>query len=98
HLARRSFPTRRSSDLQKTMQIDNVEPAQRHGRKLAGLVRHGGAQPFLCLSRRQRHGRLKRGMEAIAAGRLSKVEQASPLQAGNGDRKSTRLNSSHVKI
>src|SRR5690606_41718060 len=73
--ALRSFPTRRSSDLDGV--VDAPEEAQRLGVSLSGLVKT--LQPFHC----QPHA-------VEGAGRL--------LAVAGADRKSTRLNSSHVKI
>src|SRR5690606_41906229 len=75
HLDLLSFPTRRSSDLQRL-----YRPA----------VRRAGH------SRRRTRGRLRRRSGGLPA----LVRQPGPAHAGGclGDRKSTRLNSSHVKI
>src|SRR5690606_41342507 len=83
----RSFPTRRSSDLgdvQGDPAAAGVAEAQLPGQ---GLQAHQGV--------------FDRGVSAEAAGQgfLAAAGQAKhPGMTGEGDRKSTRLNSSHVKI
>src|SRR5690606_39726752 len=88
-----SFPTRRSSDLKK--QLYN------RGSRLSTPVPVSGSQRPAAASRRQAlwlprgaHGHV-RGVHPLESpsGRLHKQ---SPI--GSEDRKSTRLNSSHVKI
>src|SRR5690606_40739800 len=90
-----SFPTRRSSDLSVTSR------SSRHFRE---ACRSGGLQPFALAphegQKKQRHHEQgEQGGERQApddAGRHRPPEQT--LAANAEDRKSTRLNSSHVKI
>src|SRR5690606_39849200 len=87
-----SFPTRRSSDLQRAadpafLRIDRAGEAQRG---------HGGFAVTVHVADRDetRHRREPRGL-----GDRSPTGRGTPfLQERLGDRKSTRLNSSHVKI
>src|SRR5690606_41442189 len=85
HLDLHSFPTRRSSDLDAVRQIQS-----QHG----GQVALGREQPrFGC--GQGLHGRWPFGAGFVARA-LSSASRSSGM--GTPDRKSTRLNSSHVKI
>src|SRR5690606_41996252 len=96
-LQRRSCPTRRSSDL--------VEPAEQRQAEMRLERFH------LMADRRRRHMQLGRGLAEAEMPRRG-LESAQRVERGqasrhrnlrlenliNQDRKSTRLNSSHVKI
>src|SRR5690606_42080452 len=77
-----SFPTRRSSDLQLADDKGGNESARRH---VAGIVRLAGS------------AHLHKEGEIPLAG-VAKHKLSQRLQRPLEDRKSTRLNSSHVKI
>src|SRR5439155_23350383 len=81
-----SFPTRRSSDLFAAGELDAT--VDRHPGGNPGPLRPGGAAPAPDPSR--------------APGEATRDSRAPLLQDGilqsDGDRKSTRLNSSHVAI
>src|SRR5690606_41957689 len=79
-----SFPTRRSSDLRQLA----AEPRLHVER---GERLHGGN-----LQRRYQPGLLRRSDDAVAR-LLGRQRRGAPPRR-LGDRKSTRLNSSHVKI
>src|SRR5690606_41561433 len=84
HRALHSFPTRRSSDLQEQVGLDQIHERARLRRRQLALAHH----------------------HAVAARREETIERPGhqPAAIGVGqadrrqDRKSTRLNSSHVKI
>src|SRR5690606_42132610 len=80
----RSSPTRRSSDLLRTQQLPHERVRALSGMKLSRLHQCGdlGKQP------------------APVSGDVLRANLVplSEHRAGNTDRKSTRLNSSHVKI
>src|SRR5690606_41637286 len=77
-----SFPTRRSSDLLGSVFLD-FPPRRRHGRLIGDDLREERSRAF--------HRHLER---PVINGADSDI-----LRRGNlADRKSTRLNSSHVKI
>src|SRR5690606_40015375 len=81
-----SFPTRRSSDLAHQRRIQagiRLRPERRRGRRAGGLLR-----PYA-------GGRLP---EMRLAGVRAWPELCVRKVGRPGDRKSTRLNSSHVKI
>src|SRR5690606_41586555 len=83
HAALPCFPTRRSSDLGARLQ--RYEPEWLDTLAAAGEVRWAGVQPL-----GQRDGR-------IALYLADQMSMLLPPRTGE-DRKSTRLNSSHVKI
>src|SRR5690606_42097797 len=80
-----SFPTRRSSDLlmQNSSRIAPYDEEPQAELELELLVLEGRAQ-------------LESG--SLAFGEGGKEAQAALMTLGRADRKSTRLNSSHVKI
>src|SRR5690606_41410717 len=94
HYGRHSFPTRRASDLIGVRQLFEIidAPSAEAGDE---------DKPRLVMS----HGRVEfrdvwfayRDKEPVLRG-LSLVAEAGQMSALVGDRKSTRLNSSHVKI
>src|SRR5690606_41806078 len=95
--ARCSFPTRRSSDLHDLMLMplsdlrrffDSIVPAQ------AGST---GEQQALKLLLEEINTRIRYLCE-VGIGYLTLDRQSRTLSGGEVDRKSTRLNSSHVKI
>src|SRR5690606_41224286 len=87
------FPTRRSSDLaaetdrRGLFAAGNALAAQ-CGRTLAGR----------CAAVTDRDGGQATGLAQRAHGRGVEAARQAPVAHGDGDRKSTRLNSSHVKI
>src|SRR5690606_41752877 len=94
HLALLSFPTRRSSDLNKA--VLGLDPGIRTGVKAAVIDATGKvldtATVYPFEPRRDREGAIR-----TLAG-LATRYQVELVAIGNGtDRKSTRLNSSHVK-
>src|SRR5690606_41090378 len=87
-----SFPTRRSSDLV----VDNGAVA-RVGSSFVDFRCIAGEEAHLVhqmLTQVQRHCR--KGREGSSGGGL--INRKRTLTGNGGDRKSTRLNSSHVKI
>src|SRR5207253_3954699 len=74
-----SFPTRRSSDLAQTVEIDALLPIDRHGRTARGDVHRSPPSGWVLSD-------------------SAHMERASQHRPGYLDRKSTRLNSSHVAI
>src|SRR5690606_41704281 len=94
HLALPSFPTRRSSDLYNIPARAIVDITVATMAQLAALGRVVGVKDATCdLARPTREG-LRIGAHFI---RLS-GEDATAVAYNAADRKSTRLNSSHVKI
>src|SRR5690606_42054840 len=83
HRDRHSFPTRRSSDLGE----QDLEPDERGGERRAEVLRAG-----LLRGADDAHLRLPADAHDV----LDLLVQI--LDRGEEDRKSTRLNSSHVKI
>src|SRR5207302_9823861 len=86
---RHSFPTRRSSDLARTT-----------ARRSRGRAGARSSAPPVGRRERGRHGRgwwLGGALGGHLVDLLLAVARL-PLKLGVGDRKSTRLNSSHVKI
>src|SRR5690606_39368895 len=92
HRALHSFPTRRSSDLCKDARIDAEAHAFATPRRLTLLATLAQSQKDL--------EEVRTGPPMPAAFRDGQpTKAASGFAAGQGvDRKSTRLNSSHVKI
>src|SRR5690606_40560780 len=92
--ALRSFPTRRSSDLQDRGDLVGEAPGLDGGRSL--LLRGGGLFGFPGLARRPCR------LSAAVAGQRRPGPGADDRRRADRscteDRKSTRLNSSHVKI
>src|SRR5690606_41990893 len=86
HRALHSFPTRRSSDL-------DVEEQERERGAVALDRGHGPALPFAVRAGPRRDFDL-RGREALEP----RVDALVGAARHGRDRKSTRLNSSHVKI
>src|SRR5690606_41133106 len=84
-----SFPTRRSSDLLEHDQIARAELAA-----APEVLRHAADQPARSLARDHQHPRQQARGRGLAVG--ARDHQRAP--AVEQDRKSTRLNSSHVKI
>src|SRR5439155_22590673 len=86
HATLHSFPTRRSSDLHVPRRRYRDEPLAVGGTVGGQGVRHHEV-------------RVVRGTErAVLAERGAPLQGALRVEAGRGDRKSTRLNSSHVAI
>src|SRR5690606_40978236 len=83
-----SFPTRRSSDLRRGQ-------SQRGGFRLSAANRHARKQPQSAGARQHVLG----GRSVPVLGRdLVAGDEGGRAATGLSDRKSTRLNSSHVKI
>src|SRR5690606_39432335 len=96
HVDLHSFPTRRSSDLRDVHELDELEVSG--GESGCALV--GGEDRMIedfGDGQRLRRGGIAGGEGGLAQGRPLPVAERPRLH-GNGDRKSTRLNSSHVKI
>src|SRR5690606_40974665 len=95
--SRRSFPTRRSSDLDEIGQVaDAFNTAQRTAVAAAvrqAEIRSGANRVFLALAHRDQ-SLLQRQLRLLD--RIEREEEDPDLL--ERDRKSTRLNSSHVKI
>src|SRR5690606_39539752 len=93
HLYLHSFPTRRSSDLQieAEAQIDPVDKQALEEVKIAETVQQD--QKELEAAEKLEED-LNSGTESTEESTKTKKEELKPSQ----DRKSTRLNSSHVKI
>src|SRR5690606_41308153 len=90
-LARHSFPTRRSSDL---VEIDPREERSDHFRDLGGRVFSDPLLPAVDRSRESLHD-----VGVLIEVTLPRVvDGVGDVAALGTDRKSTRLNSSHVKI
>src|SRR5690606_41778653 len=89
--ALRSFPTRRSSDLAAKSAQDAVFAVHRYGVNL----REGSAT---AAEASVRAARASAGVEGVDPEIPDEGEVSDPVLAGALDRKSTRLNSSHVKI
>src|SRR5699024_12702985 len=91
------FPTRRSSDLVPDLDEDRLRrgardaPAAPDGRDLGVLPAGGGRAPTI------RAGRA-RGPALVGPPRGFPHRGARAGEGADGDRKSTRLNSSHVSI
>src|SRR5690606_41829784 len=85
-----SFPTRRSSDLLERVAPDDLELLL----EVLDPVR-GDHRPVLAVQRKARRGDAAAGE---VAGRELPGRDVEHLVVGERDRKSTRLNSSHVKI
>src|SRR5690606_40031324 len=90
HLVLHSFPTRRSSDL-----ISRIDGGHRQAVAAQRLVRQGGEYQHGGAHHHAEYAQI----EKEGAGQVQLAEQWQ-LEMGGvaGDRKSTRLNSSHVKI
>src|SRR5699024_12739785 len=87
--APQSFPTRRSSDL-------DVEAPPKPGSSLSSMAE---AEPELLGRARWRSfGRGQGGVRALGSGEAEVVRPTPRLGHRPGDRKSTRLNSSHVWV
>src|SRR5690606_41044728 len=94
---RRSFPTRRAADLAADgialvaecgqVEAESAQQGQRGGRAGEQRARRGG----------RIHHRRWAAEEALE-GAQQLITRGSEGRRGRGDRKSTRLNSSHVKI
>src|SRR5690606_39432583 len=97
HLAPPSFPTRRSSDLgaerDAAAAADGVPP---HLRRLA--ARRLLHRPYARARRVPARVALDRALEPGAGNGLPRLAALLPQASRGRDRKSTRLNSSHVKI
>src|SRR5690606_42164907 len=91
-----SFPTRRSSDLQQELGFARQGPGQRHALLLAAgeLV---GPGPLAAGQLDLRQG-LGPALESVGRVEAEHDVVEHPLPGQQADRKSTRLNSSHVKI
>src|SRR5690606_40415163 len=92
-----ALPTRRSSDLQvhqlhKTGKVDADVVVNRLPDKAADRI-HCQARAAARIS-----SRLANGIGRVDLGLVTKARNRNPEVARQRDRKSTRLNSSHVKI
>src|SRR5690606_41848669 len=81
-----SFPTRRSSDLSETMAPTHTNPMYRAKRQCLGLPTFGTDAAIID----------PETLEAVPQGEVGEIIVHGPQVMI--DRKSTRLNSSHVKI
>src|SRR5690606_41957982 len=91
-----SFPTRRSSDLIELQQVgaadERLEPADQTAAGRHATVRQPGPRTRVSVE-------IEPGIGDRGAARDEDIPGATQLhQPVAGDRKSTRLNSSHVKI
>src|SRR5690606_39738705 len=84
-----SFPTRRSSDLLRAV----AEAREEHAHLLAGRVLRLVEDDERVVERAPAHERERRHLDLPAL-----LELLGALEIEHVDRKSTRLNSSHVKI
>src|SRR5690606_41684223 len=93
HLAVLSFPTRRSSDL-ATTDVLRRRRASPEDQAVAGAVAHGAAREPMARNRRD----LASGPDLLAVMPPPRSARTGTCPTRRpGDRKSTRLNSSHVK-
>src|SRR3546814_21126880 len=99
-----SFPTRRSSELAiwsslEKGGVEGLEEVEEHAGGRLGVLRRDALQRIMAdaaAAAHEQHGdRAERGQRhGIVAGAAGQPQGAEAL-ARNGDRKSTRLNSSH---
>src|SRR5690606_42100797 len=95
HLHSRAFPTRRSSDLRTTHE-KRMQRLAEAGTPAAELAQRLMSPIGLDIGARTPEETAISICAEIIASRTGR--QAPSLRDGAGDRKSTRLNSSHVKI
>src|SRR5699024_12416868 len=88
-----SFPTRRSSDLKLIRWIEAVKPAQWN------RILYPGVMGIKCYDVCDSHGiELFKCQSTVERLSLCAFMLSAFIQEGHEDRKSTRLNSSHVSI
>src|SRR5699024_12518261 len=92
----RRFPYTRSSDLRRGDQLTDLTSAELLRLADVEVVDFGACLEVRALARG--HGRLLDRLASLGAGRGDLEAQLDPLVGGLEDRKSTRLNSSHVSI
>src|SRR5690606_41023518 len=96
HRHHHPFPTRRSSDLGKLCEFKDIRSSERCG--IAIIHQELALVPYLSIAENVFLGNEQAKRGVIGWDRTLTEAQALLDRVGLQDRKSTRLNSSHVKI